>query len=224
MQGPLGIAAALILTGAASLLACAKEPSRTTAQPRATVPAPPGHQAMGVMERQGLSEPPSAVEATEDAPSPDDDIELPPPAALVGVRLDGTPVSASAIPLLSKRTPVRVGGLQLPAGTSLLGSDTLAQIHAFPEEPAGTWGDDRATDTGLGARGTDRVFQSKASYDTVLAYIDRSLAKDGIRSSLRVATDQVTIWSIRSPGGEKLRVAVRNTRPTTIEIVEVVAP
>jgi hypothetical protein len=133
-------------------------------------------------------------------------------------------VSASAIPLLSKRTPVRVDGLELPAGTSLLGSDALAQIHAFPEEPEGTWGDDRAADTGLGARGTDRVFQSKASYDTVLTYIERSIAKDGIRSSLRVATDQVTIWSIRSPGGEKLRVAVRNTRPTTIEIVEVAAP
>jgi hypothetical protein len=151
-------------------------------------------------------------------------MELPPPGALVGVRPDGTPVPASGIPLLSKKTPVRVDGIELPAGTSLLGSDTVAQIQAFPEEPAGTWGNERAADTGIGARGTDRVFECKASYDTVLTYIDRSLSKDGIQSTLRVATERATIWSIRSPGGEKLRVAVRNTSPTTIEIVEVAAP
>jgi hypothetical protein len=172
------------------------------------------------MERQA----PSELPAADDTLSPDDDAELPPPGSLVGVRPDGTPVPASAIPLLSKRTPVRVNGIDLPAGATLLGSDTVVQIHAFPEEPEGTWGDDRAADTGLGRRGTDRVFQSNASYDAVLAYIDRSLSKDGIQSTLRVASERATIWSIRAPGGEKLRVAVRNTSPTTIEIVEVAAP
>jgi hypothetical protein len=224
MQAPHRIAVALVLAGAASMLACASEQSRTTAQPMARVQPPPPDRAIGLTERQAPSELPAADESSDDTPSPDDVMDLPPPGALVGVRPDGTPVPASGIPLLSKKTPVRVDGIELPAGTSLVGSDTVARIHAFPEEPAGTWGDDRAADTSIDARGTDRVFESKASYDIVLAYIDRSLSKDGIQSTLRVATDRATIWSVRSPGGERLRVAVRNTSPTTIEIVEVTAP
>ncbi|MGH7296790.1 MAG: hypothetical protein ACRELB_17765, partial [Polyangiaceae bacterium] len=147
MQAIRRIAPAMILAGV-SWLACEKAPGRAAAQPTATV-RPSGVEVMGQMERQApsVSSPPD--EAADEITAPGDpptDVESPARDAVVGARPDGTPVPASAIPLLSERMPVRLDGVELPAGASLLRSDTVMRIQPFPEEPRGTWGDDRAAD------------------------------------------------------------------------------
>jgi hypothetical protein len=109
--------------------------------------------------------------------------------------------------------PVRwsEGEIELPSGTFLTASAPVSKVRPFPEE---------APAPGLdGPDGTDQVFLNGRPYGEVVDFFERTIARDG--ADLReTTTSTATIWSFRRAGSRVAHVAVRNTRPTTIEIVE----
>jgi hypothetical protein len=183
MKAALAITAIGVVT-MVSWLGCAKEQSRTAAGP------PTPADTMGRAELQAPS--PEDSEAT-DEPLPEASPAAPddPPAAdaQLGVRPDGTPVTAANIVL-------RVGSIPVPDDAALTAS--MAAVDGL----------------------FYRTYQTKLSYRAAVRFFDRTLEAGGFEASDRTATDAATVWSVRCPRGERAHVAVRNTTPTSIDVVE----
>jgi hypothetical protein len=129
----------------------------------------------------------------------------PPPGALLGVKPDGALVTAADVAL-------RVGKVPVPAQATLASSTTVSEIRDFPES-------DPREET-LAVDGVDRAYRASLSYRQAVRFFDRSFATGGFEELDRTGTPEATVWSIRCPGGQRAHVAVRNTSPTTIEVVE----
>ena len=92
------------------------------------------------------------------------------------------------------------GVLELPPGTSLAEESAVA-------------------------RGTDRIYRTNLTYEHAVAYFDRLQSKAGCESAAgcektsRMTTEGATFWSLRCSDGGTGYMAVRNTLPTTIEIL-----
>jgi hypothetical protein len=111
--------------------------------------------------------------------------------------------------------PVRwsAGAIELPSDTSLSASATVSPVRAFPEEAPAP-----ASEPSVQA-GVVEVFLNGRPYGEVVDFFERTIGRDG--GDLReTTTSTATLWSFRRSGGGTAHVAVRNTRPTTIEIVE----
>ncbi|MGI0151177.1 MAG: hypothetical protein ACREC5_04485 [Thermoplasmata archaeon] len=94
-------------------------------------------------------------------------------------------------------------------------TDPDDEIRAFPEEARSG----RTVEAAVGVEGADRVYQTKDSYDHTVTFFDRTLARDGFQITHHTTTQTATIWSLHAPDGSPARVAVRNTNPTTIEVL-----
>ncbi len=173
---------------------------------------------MGQTELQA----PSAVDidesstAADEPTNPESASSLPPlapadPEALVGVRADGTAVTAKEITL-------SVGKIPIPAKTSLVASVAVREVRAFPEELMSNSGD--ASGEAIALEGVDRTYATGQSYRDTVRFFERSLATNGFEASPRMTTRTATVWTVRCPGGETAHVAVRDTRPTTVEVIE----
>jgi hypothetical protein len=113
-----------------------------------------------------------------------------------------------------------VGKVELPGGASLAARATVCDVRAFPEETREVTGRGETDVATVVVGGSDEVYASGLSYRDVVGFFDRTLLRDGFQEPSRTATRTATIWSARSPDGQVVHLAVRNTRPTTIEIVE----
>jgi hypothetical protein len=212
------IAATLILA-AAPLIGCASQHNHDVVSPSSAYERNPQAARVGVTERQPASEAmadaPGETTATPGGAPADSEVsassgsaapggEQPQPlGAEVGVRPDGS--------------PVRTGVFQLPEGTTMTSSVAVGEIRAFPEEVDQTSG---AGTTALAVGGTDRVYQSTTKYRDAVGFFDELLSKNGFQATHRKATTTATLWTVQAPGGGVAHVAVRDTKPTTIEIVE----
>ena len=188
-------------------LGCAKEQSRTGARPPPSEALATPADTMGRTELQAPSPESSSDEDREtmdELPPAEAPTEAPAPDAQLGVKPDGTPVTAASIVLRTGKVPV-------PDDAALTASMAVREIRAFPEE---------TTIETIGVEGLDRVYQTKLSYRAAVRFFDRALSTGGIEASDRTATATATLWSVRCPGGERAHVAVRKTTPTTIEVVE----
>lgn len=165
---------------------------------------------MGQTELQAASPP-----SSDDDPNPEEaalSVEIsmepmgaPPPGALLGVKPDGTRVTAADVAL-------RAGQVAVPAQAMLTSSMTVSEIRDFPEnDPQGET---------IAVDGVDRAYRASLSYRQAVRFFNRSFATGGFEELDRTSTHEATVWSLRCPGGERAHVAVRNTSPTTIEVVE----
>jgi hypothetical protein len=202
--------AALVLTAIGVVvmlpwLGCAKEQSRTAARPpspadamgRTELQAPsPGASSEEDLQPAYEPPPPEASPATPDEP--------PAPDAQLGVRPDGTPVTAANIVL-------RSGKVRVPDDAALTASMAVHEIRAFPEE---------TTDEIVAVAGLDRTYRTKLSYRAAVRFFDRTLVAGSCEATDRSATESATVWSVRCAKGEHAHVAVRKAIPTSIEIVE----
>jgi hypothetical protein len=75
------------------------------------------------------------------------------------------------------------------------------------------------------ARGADRIYRTDLTYEHAVDYFDRLRskasceAKAGCENTSRMTTETATFWSLRCPDGGTAYMAVRNTLPTTIEVL-----
>ncbi len=125
------------------------------------------------------------------------------PDSTAGVRPIGIPVTA--MPIGQPGSPIAI-----PAGASLISSTKVTEVHSFAEDPS---------DEGLTVDGLAGAYQTMQSYGDTVSFFDRSLTKAGFHVSSRAAMEQATVWSVRCPGGEHAHVLVRDTTPTTFEVV-----
>jgi hypothetical protein len=130
-------------------------------------------------------------------------------AALVAVVL--AMASAPALAAAAAQMP-------LPKGSKLVGETSVTEIRAFPEEVRTKEGA-RTVEEAQGVAGRDRLYETDDKYAAAVSFFDKTLREDRFNVKGRTVTRTSTIWSLRSPDGSVARLAVRNTRPTTIEWV-----
>lgn len=129
--------------------------------------------------------------------------------ALLAVAL--ATASASVLAAAGASPPV-------PSGSKLVGETSVTEVRAFPEEVR-TKGGERTVEEAQGVAGTDRLYETDDKYPAAVSFFDKTLREDRFTVKGRTVTRTSTIWSLRSPDGGIARLAVRNTRPTTIEWV-----
>lgn len=130
-------------------------------------------------------------------------------AALVAVLL--AMASAPALAATATQPPV-------PKDSKLVGETTVTEIRAFPEEVQ-TKAGARTVEEAQGVAGRDRLYETDDKYAAAVSYFDKTLREDRFTVRNRTVTRTSTIWSLKRPDGSVARLAVRNTRPTTIEWV-----
>jgi hypothetical protein len=69
------------------------------------------------------------------------------------------------------------------------------------------------------ARGTDRTYRTDLTYQHAVGYFDRLRSNGGCEKTARTTTETATFWSLRCPDGQTAYMAVRNSLPTTIEVL-----
>jgi len=104
----------------------------------------------------------------------------------------------------------------LPAGAMLIGTSAVTEIRAFPEQMQAAKGSGAEVETTVGVKGVDRVYQTDATYADVVSFYDRKFGNVD-----RTATPTTTTWSVQRADWKPGRLAVRNTNPTTIEVIAV---
>jgi hypothetical protein len=109
--------------------------------------------------------------------------------------------------------------IPVPPGASLAGSVDVNQIRPFPEEATNATARSLSDETAV-VRGTDRTYEVPLLYSDAVQFFDRTLPGQGCDDTApRTSTRTATLWTVRCSGGELARVAVRNTTPTSLEIV-----
>jgi hypothetical protein len=106
----------------------------------------------------------------------------------------------------------------LPKGSKLVGETSVTEIRAFPEEVR-TPGGAHTVEEAQGDAGRDRLYETDDKYAAAVSFFDKTLREDRFAVRNRTVTRTSTTWSLRRPDGSVARLAVRNTRPTTIEWV-----
>src|SRR5579885_1334256 len=107
------------------------------------------------------------------------------------------------------------GRLTIPLNSRLLGTASLGEIREFPEERQQS-----NIQRVVGVEATDQSYESDRSYGDVVAFFDREFQGGGFQLQERTVRPHSTLWTVKRPDGMLARVAVRNTTPTTFEVVE----
>jgi hypothetical protein len=105
--------------------------------------------------------------------------------------------------------------VELPPGARFVASAELDRMHAFPEQK----GKMPFAPAVAGVNAIDRVYQIDRPYTTVIGFFDRQVTEPGILELARDTTRTATAWAMVLPHGRVANVIVRNTQPTTIEVV-----
>jgi len=95
----------------------------------------------------------------------------------------------------------------------------VTQIRAFPEEFVGNKGRPVTAEAAIGVNGTDTLYQTDLPYSDAVSFFDDSLSRGGFTVTERTNGPGGTFWSVRSADGSPGRVAVRDSKPTTVEII-----
>jgi hypothetical protein len=106
-----------------------------------------------------------------------------------------------------------------PRTTVAVPTPTVASAGVVELPPGTSLAEDSAV-----SRGTDRIYQTDLTYQHAVDYFDhlRSNArceKMSCEKTSRMTTETATFWSLRCPDGASAYMAVRNTLPTTIEVL-----
>jgi hypothetical protein len=78
---------------------------------------------------------------------------------------------------------------------------------------------DSTVEAAFGVERVDRVYQTELSYPDAVGFFDRAFLGTALSAPRRATTQTTTVWSVPSANCRVARVAVRNTSPTTVEIV-----
>src|SRR5262249_39096311 len=87
--------------------------------------------------------------------------------------------------------------------------DDLRVVPELPDVPR---------TSGFGA--SDELYQTSRTYGDMVVYFDRQFR--GFNLTVRAATQTSTAWHFQRNDGKPATVVVRNTLPTSFEILEVV--
>ncbi len=113
----------------------------------------------------------------------------------------------------------------LPADATLLGVSEVAEVREFPEQ-TGAKGEKTAQmqkEEVVGAGALDRVWSTQKGYQQTVSKIDQALKSENIEVMAKTTTPTSTAWNVRMPDGHVANIVVRNTSPTSIESVQMVA-
>ena len=80
-----------------------------------------------------------------------------------------------------------------------------------------------APSSSVTASGTEWIYESHMPYGDAVGFFDRTLAHEGCESIRRTTTKTSTVWALQCRTG-RAHVAVRDTGPTTVEILEASSP
>jgi hypothetical protein len=133
-------------------------------------------------------------------------------AAFVASVAPGATLAGQTTPPRQAATAVWV---KLPPGAKFVASAELDRMHAFPEQK----GKMPFTQAVAGLNAVDRVYLIDRPYANVIGFFDRQVTEPGILELARDTTRTATAWAMILPHGRVANVIVRNTQPTTIEIV-----
>lgn len=122
-------------------------------------------------------------------------------------------IASSAIPAMAASQP-----LPVPKDAKLVGTATLAEIREFPEETQ-TKAGPRGLEEAQGVHGTDRLYETDSAYADAVSFLDQVLKDEHFVVHRRTTTRTSTLWTLSRPDGTAARLAVRNTKPTTVEWV-----
>jgi hypothetical protein len=115
-------------------------------------------------------------------------------------------------------------GVPLPQGATLVSSAQVDDVRVFPARGQLTNGT-RVVAGAVGVGGVDHIYRIPLGYDDAVAFYDRTLESSmhGLEASApeRVTEDTSTAWTFEGANGKPQRVEVRDTTPTTIEVVAV---
>jgi hypothetical protein len=78
-----------------------------------------------------------------------------------------------------------------------------------------------ATPTALG---TERLYASRLPYDDAVRFFDRTLPEEGCQTIRRSSTRTSTVWAVQCSTGDRVHVSVRQTVPTTVQVIEPLEP
>jgi hypothetical protein len=140
-----------------------------------------------------------------------------------------TEPSRSAVAAPGERGAPDAFGVPLPPGARLVSSSVVDDVQVIPSFSS----DDRGSRTGrvagtVQAKGEDHVYRVPMTYEDVVAFYNRSLtgSPEGrtVRASQRTSAATHTAWTFEDARGNPDRVEVRNTTPTTVEVVAVTGP
>jgi len=107
--------------------------------------------------------------------------------------------------------------ITLPPGAKLVATAEVDQVRAFPEQQSAKGKGTQEEIIGLKA--VDRVFEADRSYQDVVRFFDQEAGQGGNTQLSRDTTSTSTSWTIKVPQGRAVNVIVRNTKPTTFEVV-----
>jgi hypothetical protein len=126
--------------------------------------------------------------------------------------------------LTTERAAPDAFGVPLPQGATLVSSAQVDDVRVFPARGQLTNGT-RVVAGAVGVGGVDHVYRIPLGYDDAVAFYDRTLESSmhGLEAGApeRVAEDNSTAWTFEGANGKPQRVEVRDTTPTTIEVVAV---
>ena len=104
------------------------------------------------------------------------------------------------------------GKITIPPDSMMAATVMATELRVLPELP------DVPRTTGVDT--SDQLYQTARSYKDMVAYFDRQFR--GFIVLVRRATQTSTAWHVERPDGKRATIVVRNTTPTSFEIIEVV--
>jgi hypothetical protein len=204
---PRSFAVAVLVPGlacAAATAACSHEQAQQGAnQPSEQATATP-------QASQGYAYEPNGAETNMQSPQGPQQRQQPPPQY-------GQPPAYGQVGATEEQGP---DAIPLPPGSTVVTSTAMTDIRAFPEEvQKGV-----QAEGAVGVQGVDRIYQNRSSYEDTVNFFDRNLSGSGFTNIRRTTSSQnATTWSAQTADGKPIRVAVRNTNPTSIEVLAVTA-
>ena len=106
------------------------------------------------------------------------------------------------------------GKIAIPSDSMLAGAAPANEIRVVPELP------DVLRQTGV--EGSDQLYQTAKSYKDTVAFFDQQFRGKGWSVVVKNATQTSTAWHIGRPDGKPATIVVRNTTPTSFEVIEIV--
>lgn len=112
--------------------------------------------------------------------------------------------------------------IRTPPGAQLVGAAEVDEIRALPEMSGTREGKQRAQAAKVvGVKAVDRVYTTDKGYQDMVKFFDDQFKSTGAVTQARIVTPSSTAWTIQKPDGKLANLVVRNTKPTSFELVEV---
>jgi hypothetical protein len=106
------------------------------------------------------------------------------------------------------------GKISMPSDSMMAGTSTTREIRAIPELPD--------VQPVVDVEATDQLYQTGRCYKDTVAYFDQQFRGKGFSMIVRNATQTSTAWHITRHDNRPATLVVRNTTPTSFEVIEVV--